>query len=81
MATISNQILQIDAYFFNSTGNRFVRKETVSIPLPATIVPCAPGPDGAYRVYSKITPTLVKPPRDYYVGQTIAQLQTLLTNA
>ncbi len=44
MATQANQ-LSIDVYMFNSAGNRFVRKETRVIPLPAVFTPCAPGPD------------------------------------
>jgi hypothetical protein len=80
MATISNQILQIDAYLFNATGNAFVRKETQTIPLPVKIVPCSPGPDRAMRVYSKILYG-VNYQQEIYVGQSISQLQTLLTNA
>jgi hypothetical protein len=79
MATQANQ-LSIDVYHFNSVGNAFVRKETTVIPLPAKFVPCAPGPDRAMRVYTKI---LFGPnnSQEAYVGQTIAQLQTLIVNA
>lgn len=78
MATQANQ-LSIDCYFFNSPGNVFVRKETQIIPLPAQFSQCAPGPDGAMRVYTKIV--YGTPPQERYVGQTIAQLQTLIVNA
>lgn len=78
MATQANQ-LSIDVYFFNSVGNAFVRKETKIIPLPAQFAPCAPGPDGQMRVYTKIV--YGNPPQEAYVGQTIAQLQTLIVNA
>jgi hypothetical protein len=78
MATISNE-LSIDCYYFNSVGNAFVRKQTEIIPLPAAFSPCAPGPDGRMRVYTKIT--FGNPPQERYVGQTVAQLQTLITNA
>lgn len=78
MATISNE-LSIDVYYFSSVGNAFVRKETKIIPLPAQFTPCSPGPDSAMRVYTKIT--YGNPPIDAYVGQTIAQIQTLITNA
>lgn len=77
MATIANQ-LSIDVYHFNSVGNSFVRKETTIIPLPAKFVPCAPGPDNAMRVYSKI---LYGPnyQQEAYVGQTVSQLNSLIT--
>lgn len=65
----------VDVYYFNSTGNQFVRKETRNIPLPAQWVPCAPGPDNMMRVYSKII--FGNPPQIAYVGQTCAQLDTL----
>jgi hypothetical protein len=82
MATIANQ-LSIDAYRFNATGNAFVRKETIIIPLPALFTDCAPGPDSMMRVYTKITYTL--PGTNYvqeaYVGQTKSQLASLIVNA
>lgn len=78
MATIANE-LSIDCYYFNSVGNAFVRKQTEVIPLPAQFVPCSPGPDGLMRVYTKIV--FGAPPQERYVGQTIAQLQTLIVNA
>jgi len=78
MATQANQ-LSIDVYLFNSLGNAFIRKETQVIPLPAQFTPCAPGPDGRMRVYTKIT--YGTPPKDAYVGQTIAQLNSLIVNA
>jgi hypothetical protein len=78
MATLANQ-LSIDVYRFNSVGNAFVRKETIIIPLPAQFTPCSPGPDRAMRVYSKIV--FGQPPQEVYVGQTVAQLQSLITNA
>jgi hypothetical protein len=78
MATQANQ-LTIDCYHFNSTGNAFVRKQTETIPLPAQFLPCSPGPDGAMRVYTKIV--FGTPPQERYVGQTIAQLATLIVNA
>lgn len=79
MATIANQ-LSIDVYHFNSVGNAFVRKETTIIPLPAKFVACSPGPDNAMRVYSKI---LYGPnyQQEAYVGQTVAALNSLVTNA
>ncbi len=80
MATISNS-LTTDVYFFNSVGNTFVRKETRTIPLPAELTPCAPGPDGLMRVYTKVTPIGISPPEDFYVGETISQLQSKITNA
>jgi hypothetical protein len=66
----------VDVYYFNSTNNAFVRKETRSIPLPAEWVPCAPGPDRMMRVYSKIL-FGVGFQQEAYVGQTCAQLDTL----
>jgi hypothetical protein len=68
--------ITLDVYMFNSVGNAFVRKETRNIPLPAQWVPCAPGPDGAMRVYSKIL-FGVNYQQEAYVGQTVAQLETL----
>lgn len=79
MATIANE-LSIDVYFFTSTGNAFVRKETQTIPLPVKVVPCAPGPDNMMRVYSKILYG-VNYQQEAYVGQTQAAVQALLTNA
>ncbi len=79
MATISNELGPIDVYYFNSVGNAFVRKQTETIPLPAAFVPCAPGPDGRMRVYSKII--FGNPPQEKYVGQTVAQLEALSKNA
>jgi hypothetical protein len=78
MATQANQ-LSVDCYHFNAVGNQFVRKQTEIIPLPADFVPCSPGPDGRMRVYTKII--FGNPPQERYVGQTIAQLQTLIVNA
>lgn len=76
MSTIRNMV-SLDAYSFDTVGNRFLRKETVSLPLPfLSVVGCAPGPDGLMKVYSKIT--VGNPPTDYYVGQTIAQLDSLI---
>lgn len=76
MSTIRNQ-LSIDVYHFNALGNAFVRKETDIIPLPAKFVPCAPGPDGQMRVYSKI---LYGPnySQEAYVGQSVEQLNSLI---
>jgi hypothetical protein len=71
-----NTVLTIDAYRFNSVGNAFVRKETISIPLPAQFVPCAPGPDGQMRAYSKILYG-TNFQQEAYVGQTVSQLNTL----
>lgn len=76
MATIRNE-LSIDVYHFNSVGNAFVRKETQVIPLPAEFTPCSPGPDGLMRVYTKIT--YGNPPKEAYVGQTISELNSLIT--
>jgi hypothetical protein len=78
MATVANQ-LSIDVYHFSSTGNAFVRKETKNIPLPAIFTPCAPGPDGMMRVYTKINYG-VNYQQEAYVGQTVAQLETLAEN-
>lgn len=80
MATISNK-LKIDVYHFASLGNAFVRKETKIIPLPAEFVPCSPGPDGAMRVYTKILYHEGGIAKEAYVGQTVAQLDTLITNS
>jgi hypothetical protein len=79
MATISNE-LSIDVYYFSSVGNAFVRKQTEIIPLPAKFVPCSPGPDNRMKVYSKI---LYGPGYllEAYVGQTVSQLNSLITNA
>ena len=79
MATIANQ-LTIDAYRFNSVGNQFVRKETVTIPLPAQFIPCSPGPDNAMRVYTKILYG-ENFQNEIYVGETISQLSTRITNS
>lgn len=78
MATISNQ-LSIDAYRFNAVGNAFNRKETIIIPLPAIFTDCAPGPDRLMKVYTKIQygPNLSQ---EAYVGQTKAQLASLIVN-
>ncbi len=81
MATISNQLGPIDVYFFNAVGNSFVRKETTTIPLPARFVSCAPGPDGLMRVYSKVIPIGIHPPQEFYVGQSVSQLEALSKNA
>lgn len=78
MATIRNELV-IDVYHFNATGNAFVRKETQIIPLPAQFTPCSPGPDGQMRVYTKIT--YGNPPTDAYVGQTVAELNTLIVQS
>lgn len=76
MSTIRNMI-SIDVYSFDTVGNRFLRKETNSLPLPfISAVPCSPGPDGLMKVYTKIT--VGNPPADYYVGQTISQLDALI---
>lgn len=66
----------VDVYYFNSTNNQFVRKETRNIPLPAQFVPCAPGPDQRMRVYSKIL-FGTNYQQEAYVGQTVAALETL----
>jgi hypothetical protein len=79
MATIANQ-LSIDVYHFNSVGNTFVRKETTIIPLPARFVACSPGPDRAMRVYSKILYG-TNFQQEAYVGQTVSQLNSLITLA
>jgi hypothetical protein len=77
MATIKNQIF-LTVYRFNSVGNAFVRAEEVGLPLPfRSVVGCAPGPDGRMRVYSKITTG--NPPQDYYVPQSTAQLNNMVT--
>ena len=77
MATIANQ-LSIDVYHFNSVGNTFMRKETQIIPLPARFVACSPGPDIAMRVYSKILYG-TNFQQEAYVGQTVSQLNSLIT--
>jgi hypothetical protein len=73
-----NNSIVIDVYYFNSVGNAFVRKQTENIPLPIKFVPCAPGPDRAMRVYTKI---LYGDhfQQEAYVGQSVAAVQTLVT--
>ena len=79
MAQIRNE-LSIDVYLFSSVGNAFIRKETQMLPLPFTsVVPCSPGPDNRMRVYSKITTG--NPPKDYYVGESVAQLGALVVQS
>jgi hypothetical protein len=76
MSTIRNMVA-LDCYLFNSVNNAFVRKETQMIPLPVTnMIPCAPGPDGKMKVYTKII--FGNPPQERYVGETISQLQSLI---
>ncbi len=76
METIRNSI-SLDVYRFNATGNSFVRKETVVLPVPfQSVVPLRIGPDNATYTYSKIT--VGTPPQDYYIGQTISELNSLL---
>ncbi len=76
MATIRNSI-SLDVYRFNATGNAFVRKETVVLPVPfQSVVPLPIGPDNLTYTYSKIT--VGTPPQDYYIGQTISELNSLL---
>lgn len=78
MATIRNQIF-LTVYRFNSVGNQFVRAEEVGLPVPfRSVTPCSPGPDGRMRVYSKIV-TTQNPPQEFYVPQTSAQLNAMIT--
>jgi hypothetical protein len=73
-----NNSIVIDVYYFNSVGNQFVRKQTENIPLPIKFQPCAPGPDGRMRVYTKINYG-ENYQQEAYVGQTVAAVQTLAT--
>lgn len=79
MATIRNELI-IDVYRFSAVGNAFLRKETVGLPLPFdAMVPCSPGPDNRMRVYTKIVTG--KPPQDFYVGQSISELSSLIVQS
>lgn len=72
-----NTSIKTDVYMFNATGNAFVRKETRVLPLPfLSVVPLNIGPDGKTYTYSKIT--LGTPPQDFYVGETVSALNTLM---
>lgn len=79
MATIRNSI-SLDIYHFNATGNAFVRKETQVLPVPfISVTPLSIGPDNRTYTYSKIT--VGTPPKDYYIGQTISELNLLLVQS
>jgi hypothetical protein len=72
-----NSVISTDVYFFNSVGNKFVRKQLESIPLPAKFSPIAAGgsPDPSVYVYSKINYG-TNFQQEAYSAETVAQLQT-----
>ncbi len=69
--------ISIDVYHFDAIGNKFTRKETTNIPMPAQVVR-ANSPDNSMRTYSKIIYNRNGVQTEAYVAQTVAQVTTLM---